>query len=236
MPIFLNNRQPELVEYMDRDDCDPHLLANTYKQFHIINRLLSKWRSIYMREIRPLAKEKNAPLTLLDIGFGGGDIPLQLAKWAKQDNIALHITAIEMDDRAMTFVEQRTIPEHVVFRICSSSDLVKENKRFDIVISNHVIHHLNNADLTSLMQDAEVLSIQKVIFNDIERSDVGFGLFATIASLLFWNSFIVKDGLISIRRSYTFRELRQVAPPGWTVRRLFLYRLLLMWEPNVRFG
>ncbi len=230
MPFVLSERKPQLTEFMDRDDCDSKLLENTYRQFSTINSLISGWKSIYQNEIKPLLKKEEIT-TLLDIGFGGGDIPHQLSKWAIEDGYQLQITAIETDERAVQYVEKSgQKPDSVSFKHYSSGDLVETGKSFDIVISNHLMHHLTDAELLRILQEAKQLASQKVIFSDIERSDIGFVLFSGISEILFKNSYIAKDGKISIRRSFTHAELASLVPENWKVKRQFPFRLQLIHE------
>lgn len=231
MPLILSQRQADLVEHMDKSDCDPVLLENTYRQFATINLLLSQWKRIYKNELRPWMQQSKK-YTLLDIGFGGGDVSLKIAEWAEKDGFSLNITAIETDVRAYNYAQKLTVPESVTFRHCSSTDLVKENASFDFVISNHLLHHLNAGQTTQILDEAGKLSTQKVIFNDIKRSDLGYFLFTTFTRLIFRNSFIVDDGLISIKRSYTKVEIAKTAPEGWEVRQMFPFRLLLKYDKS----
>ena len=210
-------------------DCDPEKLAKTYKHFYKINGLLSKWNAIYRTYLQPAMPDKEKIYTLLDIGFGGGDIPVSIAKWAARDGINLKITAIETDHRALRFVNSRPVPENVSFQYKSSSELVTEGIQFDFVISNHVLHHLDDEAVNSILDQARVLATKGVIFNDIERSDIGYMLFAVFSRLFYRKSFVPVDGLISIKRSFTKRELEQVAPKNWQVKSLFPFRLLLMY-------
>lgn len=228
MPFFFKNRQTDLEELMDNENCDLVRLENTYRQFSTINLLLSNWKKIYKTYLKPAMIGSEKRYTLLDIGFGGGDIPIAISKWAEGDGINLKITAVETDQRSFDFA--RKLASNVEFKYCSSSDLVKEADRFDFVISNHVLHHLNNEDFFSVLNDAKTLSKKTVIFNDIERSDIGYLMFNIFSRPLFWNSFITTDGLTSIKRSYTKRELSEIAPQGWKVKRSFPFRLLLIHE------
>ncbi len=231
MPFFLSERQPDLVEQMDRIDCDPIKLQNTYRQFSVINGLLSNWKRIYKQRIHPLlTTNPDKKYSLLDIGFGGGDIPLSIAKWANKDGFKLEITAIETDRRAYEFAQELPKNPTVTFLNCSSSDLVKQQNYFDIVISNHVLHHLDESSTLKILSEAKSLATSLVIFNDIERSDIGYSLFNIFSRLLFRNSFITEDGLTSIKRCYTKRELNEISPYGWKVERSFPFRLLLSYE------
>ena len=229
MPLFLRHRKPELKELMDDPNCDTEKLQNTYRQFERINKLLSKWDVIYKKEIRPVLKKQNGRASLLDIGFGGGDISIRLSELATKDGYSLEITSIEADLRPYEFIKSVETPSNIQFRHALSSDLVKENASFDFVISNHLLHHLNKKDFASICTEAKQLASKKVIFNDIKRSDIGYLLFTLFSKILFRNSFIANDGRISIKRSYTFKELSKIAPQGWKVVRLFPFRLNLIY-------
>ena len=215
---------------MDDPRCDKEELFNTYEQFSTINGLISGWKSIYRKNIRPYCLDFSQSYTLLDIGFGGGDLAISLARWAKNDGVNLHITAIETDPRACDYVQTIETPPAINFRQIASSALVKEGDTFDFVISNHLLHHLNEDELQQLLTESRKLSTHKVLFNDIERSDIGYLLFNILSRPLFRRSFITEDGLTSIRRSYTAKELRSIVPEAWKVKRNFPYRLLLSYE------
>jgi len=99
------------------------------------------------------------------------------------------------------------------------------------VLSNHVLHHLGAAELGALLVDSERLSRSVVLHGDIERHPLAYLGFGLGTWPFFRRSYIRVDGLTSIRRSFTYRELAGVAPPGWSVRRELPYRLMLRWQP-----
>ncbi len=230
MPLFLNSREPELREKMDRPDCELSTLRNTYEQFSTINRLLGGWNKIYQKWIRPSLLKEPDTASVLDIGCGGGDIIRTLSKMTKEDGLNVKFTGIDPDLRAIDFSREKNMDPYSDFFAKRSGELVQSNKQYSVVISNHLLHHLGEAELTNVCRDAEQLSSQLVIFSDIERSDIGYGCFRTIAPLLFKNSFIAEDGAISIRRSYRARELSEKLPSGWKVHNQFPFRLLAIHE------
>ncbi len=229
MNLFLTERDASAKERMDDPDCDLDELENTYKQFTTINSLISQWRKIYTDQIRPLLHPESNN-TLLDIGFGGGDIPMKLAKWAGEDDLSLQITAIDPDPRAFNFIRKLDRPANIEFRQCRLSELDPSQQQYDFVISNHLIHHLGPEELHDILTRAEKLSKRKVIFNDIKRSDWAYLLFNLFSRLVFQSSFITEDGLTSIKRSYTLEELAEEVPPEWQVQSLFPFRLLLIFQ------
>lgn len=230
MPFFLKHRDEDAQEKMDMPDCDKQKLFNTYKQFSTINGLISGWRAIYKNKIRQACSDPDHTYSLLDIGFGGGDLPIKLATWTKNDGISLEITAIETDKRACEYVENLVTPDRITFRKISSTALMEEGNSYDFVISNHLLHHLDNKELLQILDESIKLSKNRVLFSDIERSDIGYLLFNTFSRPIFYKSFITEDGLTSIKRSYTADELRRLVPKQWKVQRKFPYRLLLSYE------
>ncbi len=222
-----------MPEKMDAPDCDPALLERTYRHFDVINALFSGWRGVYQRHLRPHLSASQ-PQRLLDIGFGGGDVPRKLAMWAAQDGLKLEITAIDADARALRYVSALSPVPGVQFRQAMSHELVREGQTFDLVVSNHMLHHLSPAELSTLLEDSQQLCGEggKVIHSDLERHPLAYALFNALTVPLFRRSLIRHDGLLSIRRSFTPSELRQIAPPGWQVMRGAPFHTLLIYSPT----
>jgi 2-polyprenyl-3-methyl-5-hydroxy-6-metoxy-1,4-benzoquinol methylase len=224
--IDLARRDRTVVELMDDPDADLAALRRTYRQFRLVNRLLSGWRRRYRREIRPLLAADRAT-NLLDVGCGGGDVARALAGWAARDGLRLRIVGIDPDPRAYAYAVEGEAREGVTFRCCSSTDLVGEGRRFDVVVSNHLLHHLGDRELATLLADCEVLAGRLVLHSDLARSRTAYLGYGVLSRLAGSGSFLRTDGLRSIRRSYWRDELAAAVPEGWQVRREFPFRLLL---------
>lgn len=230
MPHFLRYREPGAVEIMDDPDCDRTRLFNTYRRFRYVNAVLSSSKAIYRRWLRPAMIDRAANYTALDIGFGGGDMALKLARTAAHDGYKLDITGIDTDRRALDYVADLPHPDNVRFRHASTSELLVNGERYDFVLSNHLLHHLNRNEFPALLREAVQLSHRFALMIDLRRSDIAYGLFSTLALPLSFNSYTRVDGLASIRRSYTFDELRGIKPSGWALQRLFPFRLALCYR------
>ncbi len=226
---FLSQRDTAAVEQMDLPDCDPQRLERTYAQFGLINAAVAGWRQVYLRQLRPRFSATGTT-TLLDIGCGGGDIARGLAQWAADDGLDLRITAVDPDARAHNYALRQPPVPGLEYRRVFSADLVAEGLTFDLVISNHVLHHLTGSQLQELMKDSEVLARRLAVHSDLERNTLSYALFSAGTLPFFHGSFIRGDGLTSIRRSYTAAELRAAVRPGWSVEWRRPFRNLLVYH------
>lgn len=225
----LQHRDRETAERMDDPNCDLDKLHRTYAQFQIINRIVAGWHQTYRRHLRP-ALRPDQPNTLLDIGAGGADVTRAIARWAQRDGFVLHITAADPDERAHDWATNHDRAGDIAFRQALSSDLVAEGQSFDLVISNHLVHHLNDEELQGLLDDSQRLARIRSVHSDIRRSRAAYLLFSVGTWPFFPGSFIREDGLISIRRSYTPDELSTVAGAAWHVVAQQPWRNLLVYD------
>ncbi len=225
MPLVLHTRRADLREHMDDPACNPRKLQATYARFGTVNRVFSGWWTLYRCYLRPqLSADRRS--RLLDIGFGGGDVPRVLLRWAERDGLELNIKAIDPDPRAAAFASD--LPSHpkLSFEQTDTRAVRARGDTFDMVISNHLLHHLSDAEVKELCCDSAALG-RVVLHNDIARADLAYVGFAALTGPFFPRSYITPDGLTSVRRSYTPAELRTVVPPGWQVASPYPYRLLL---------
>ncbi|MGJ0388667.1 methyltransferase domain-containing protein [Microbacterium sp. CGR1] len=218
----LSTRASDARELMDDPDADIAMLERTYDRFRLVNALVSGTGEFYRRDIRPRARR--GPIRILDIGAGGGDVCRMIASRLRRDGLTAEITALDADERAIRWAAAHDAGSGVRYRCALSEALVAEGEQYDLVFSNHVLHHLTEQELQSLLLDSRRLVGEDglVVHRDISRSRAAYALYSAVTWLfsgtLFRGSFIREDGLISIRRSYTPKELGSIATSGWTVR------------------
>jgi 2-polyprenyl-3-methyl-5-hydroxy-6-metoxy-1,4-benzoquinol methylase len=107
---WLRRRDPDAHEQMDDPRADPVTLARTFARFAPVNAVVSGRGAVYRRWIRPRLRARArgaAPLRVLDVGTGGGDLPRALLRLAARDGLALAVLAIDPDPRAIAAARAR---------------------------------------------------------------------------------------------------------------------------------
>ncbi|WP_308805467.1 methyltransferase domain-containing protein [Nesterenkonia alkaliphila] len=221
----LSVRDPDLRELMDDPNCDPQRLHATLRRFGVVNRLVSGWEKVYRTRLRPMLADLDRPARVLDLGSGGGDVLVRLARLASRDGLEVTWTGVDPDPRAHHAARQRQAPG-ITFMCCAAEDLIAQGNSFDLVLSNHVLHHLTADELSAFTAASRQLATVRALHSDIARSRLAYRLFSLGVAPLSPGTFLRTDGLRSIRRSYRQDELSAALGPQWQVSSPVPFRLI----------
>lgn len=225
-------RDTHIQELMDDPNCDRTKLIRTYGQFKYVNWLFSRWGSAYKRFILPFLSDKGREYTLLDVGCGMLDVGIYLQKLALRDGFRLKVLGIDPNPIVDELMQTMPLPENVSYRSVFLFDLILENRTFDFVISNHLLHHLNEHETGIFLSEVEKTTEITAVMNDLSRSSISTYLFGLVTFPLRYHSFLHIDGIRSIRRSYTVDEIRLLSGEGWECHAMFPFRYCLQFKSN----
>jgi len=205
-PFRLRERIYE-PERMDDPRSDERLLFRTLEQFERINPLVTPNRRV-LRTFVLSDMERGTPVSLLDIGAGGGDFARWAVHQARGRGLTLRVVCIDNDERVARFCRNacRDYPE--IETRCMSFEDVSE--QFDYVFCNHVVHHFTETQVAAFFDAAFHITGRRLIVSDLRRvwwAAYGFRFLATFA---FRDSFAREDGPASIRRAFRGDEIAPV--------------------------
>lgn len=223
--MFLQKREQDLEEIMDQQDIDTARLTKTYHAFRIINSLLAFWKPIYIKKIRPNL-QKNKENRILDIGCGDGFILHQIGKWAEKDGFETQLIGLEIDQRSKDAINYQNKIEFYY------QSIYTWKKPVDIVISNHLLHHLSDGECVQVVEYSKKIASKLIIHNDIKRSIWAFLLYPNIGIWFAFHTFALIDGLRSIRRSFTVNELKNLLSIEYSFSSSYPFRVLVLHEKN----
>jgi hypothetical protein len=203
------SRRADLVEEMDRLDSSQDRLRRTLTQFQLVNRIFSRYRSVLTRSVlRDMAKDGSRSYRLADLGAGGCDIARWLIRRCRERGLRLAISAVEHDPRVARHARAANAgyPE---IQVIEGNALDGELwKGADYIFANHLLHHLSNDKCIELIRQIDRSGPRQYVLSDLRRSAWAYHGFRLAAPPFFRNSFVVQDGLTSIRRGFSIPEVR----------------------------
>jgi len=220
--------KPEILDRPDNSSAD---LRDALRDVRLTNRWLGGRRTL-LDALDPFLRSGSGALEVLDVGTGGGDLPLEMVRHARQLGRELRVTAIDRDPKVAALA--RAAVEHCpgVRVICADARrLPFPDRSFDLVTASLFLHHFSFDDLVLLLSKFRGLARRAVVVNDLHRHRVPWLFIYLIARLTFRHPMYAHDAPLSVLRGFTASELARVAERTGTraahVRRRWPYRLLM---------
>ena len=218
------------VELLDDPAADPETVALSLGNVARANRWFGGAAAVRYGLGRVLrGVSRGGPLTLLDLGTGAGDLPRQAVRWGRRRGYALRPVGLELNRTAAVMAWRAGVPCAVA---CAGAPPMRE-KSVDIVLVSQVAHHLTRDSAVRLLRTCDALARVGVVIADLRRGRMAPMAFWVGARALRFDPSTVADGITSLRRGYTPRELRELlAEAGVSARvsRRPGYRLVATWR------
>ena len=152
-----------------------------------------------------------APLHIVDVGSGAGDMLRRVEAWARRSRLPVRLTGIDRNPYAAQAAREFSGPEsRIEWVTCDAFDF-KPATNIDIVISSLFTHHLGDAEIVRFLNWMEQTAARGWFINDLARGRGSYRLFKLLARLMRWHPFVQHDGPVSIRRSFTPADWRRYA-------------------------
>ncbi|MEN2787755.1 methyltransferase domain-containing protein [Sphingomonas qilianensis] len=165
--------------------------------------------------------------TVLDVGFGDGDMLRRIARWADKRGLEPTLIGVDLNPRSERAARAHTPPDLPISWI--TGDYADHTDGVDFIISSLVAHHMTHAQLIDFLRQMDVHARRGWLVNDLHRHGFAFRGFPLLAGLFRWHRIVRHDGQLSIARSYRPAEWTPLlAEAGITdarVYRAFPFRL-----------
>jgi 2-polyprenyl-3-methyl-5-hydroxy-6-metoxy-1,4-benzoquinol methylase len=216
---------------LDQETIPTKDLYDNLKELDIINTWLGG-HAVTIKGLKTLLNGSKEPITLADIGCGGGDNLRKMALWLRKKKIKASLVGIDIKPDCIEFAKQqcKNFPE-ISFIM---SDYRNVTQKFDIVTSALFCHHLNNEEFQSYLAWSKAHSLKGFIINDLHRHTLAYyGI--KLLTTLFSKSYLVKnDAPLSVWRGFHKDELeKHTSEAGvslakvnwiWAFRYLIIYQ------------
>lgn len=151
----------------------------------------------------------DAPLALVDVGCGGGELTAAVARRARRNGRP--VTAIGLDrNPAVVAHARRRFDELLDLREGNILELELPDDGVDVASCSLLLHHLEPDEAVRGLRELRRVARLGVVVNDLVRSRIGLVGARTLIRLATRNPVTRHDALVSVRRAYTRVELLEL--------------------------
>lgn len=218
-------------EWMDRDGIARADLEGALGDIRTVNRRLGG-SSTLVRAVAPHLRGGPRPFTILDVGTGGADLPVDLVAAGRAAGADVRVVAVDRDPVTAAIARRHAAccPEVTVVE-ADAFDLPFPERSFDLVIASMFLHHFDHGDAVKLLRGFRRLARRAVLINDLRRHRLPWAFIGFAARLTRRHPMFVHDAPLSVLRGFTDDELlaaaREAGAPDPRVERRFPFRLVL---------
>ncbi|MCC6319720.1 MAG: methyltransferase domain-containing protein [Gemmatimonadaceae bacterium] len=215
-------------EILDAPDVPETLRRRSHRDIAISNRWLGGSRALSHALRAAFEPFRGTSLSLLDVGSGSGE-NLDLAhRVAARSSTDIRSVALDVDERLARVCGSRGSG------VCGSAlALPFADRAIDVVVCSLLVHHFSGDDLTRVVRELHRVARYRVIIHDLRRSWVAAGGLWLASFPLGFHPVSRHDGVTSVLRGFTERELERLVTDATGTRpmvtRRLGYRLIASW-------
>lgn len=207
---------PELLD-LPHDSYARDELEGALKDLTLVNYYLGNGRAVLKHLAAMNAETADEGFTVLDVATGMADIPVTIAKWARQAGIRVGITAVDLDPLSINIARQRceSFPE-ITLAVADGFALPFANQRFDYVLCSKTAHHFTDEKVLQMIKEFSRVARRGYVIVDLRRSWIAYILIFLLTRLFSRNRLTRSDGPLSVLKSFTPGELAALASRSGT--------------------
>lgn len=205
---------PDLLELMDRPDPSKPDLVRALLNLEELNRHFGSYRII--RHFLNRWLKPGETVTILDACTGFGDIPRLVVEWARKRGSEVKVLAIDMQPATLEIAQRRSVLFPEISYQQADIRSFEPGDRFDIVLCSLALHHFAWREAVEILQRLTRVGERAILISDLVRSAAGLLGVYLLTSTIFRDPMTKFDARLSIRRAFSFPEMKELAvEAGW---------------------
>lgn len=146
------------------------------------------------------------PLTILDVGFGHGDMLRRIAAWAERRGLPVQLRGIDLNPWSARAAMQATPPGSPIRYETGDVFDLKDDRPVDVVLSSLFTHHLGDDDLIRFLRWMTVRARIGWFVNDLHRHALPYHFIQSVMRLIPANRMVRHDAPVSVARAFTRQD------------------------------
>jgi SAM-dependent methyltransferase len=205
------SRRSQATELMDTNPVSFKEFDDYLRDLERINILTLAYRPTLLWLKRAVADlPAGRPISVLDVGSGGGGMLRQLRKWARGKNLKLDLTGVDVNPWSTRSAAESTPPEMFI-RFETADVLARTDPlRTDFIVSSSFTHHLGDADLVRFIRWMDRSAAHGWFINDLHRHILPYFFIKYATRFLPVNRMARHDGPVSVARAFAADDWRHL--------------------------
>lgn len=187
---------------MDGDDVSPETFAAVMADLATVNTVtMARPPTLAFVAQALRAVPPDAPVTILDVGFGDGDMLRTIARRFRR-RARLRLIGYDINPRSEPAARMRTPADMPIDYRTGDAFAIDPAEPVDLVISSLVTHHMRDAEIVRFLGWMEDRAAGGWFVNDLHRHWIAYHGFRLLGSVARWHPFVRHDGAVSVARSF----------------------------------
>ncbi|MDB5319810.1 MAG: Methyltransferase type 11 [Phycisphaerales bacterium] len=206
---FLSHRRRQR-EWMDEPDADADALRQSLGFIRRINSLLGYTRAT-LKHLDHFSRswKQGERINIVDLATGSADIPRAILRWADRKGFDVHIVGV--DRHPVTVQAAEAGPADPRLRIVQGDvfNLPFPAGSFDYALTAMFLHHLDDAEVVTVLRTMGSLARRGVIIADLLRH---YRAYAWVSLFTAFSSPMVRhDAKVSVGQAFSKNEILQIS-------------------------
>ncbi|MBO6605293.1 methyltransferase domain-containing protein [Psychroserpens sp.] len=155
--------------------------------------------------------DKSIPVTIVDLGCGGGDILREISRYGIQNGYNFNLIGIDANKHTIAYAKESSNQyDNIQFKTMDIFSEEFNTLEYDVVLATLFLHHFKESELLSFIKPVLEKAKLGIVVNDLHRHKLAYYLFKLL-SLTIRNQTIVQDGLTSVLRGFKRSELESIS-------------------------
>ena len=198
----------EEEEIMDDLTYNGDILHDSLDKLAKINKWLGG-NSVTINGLKSLLKahSKQAPITIVDLGCGGGDVLRDVAHFGKKNGYHFNLVGIDANTHTIHYANKLSQNyDNIEFKTINIFSEAFNDLKYDVVLTTLFLHHFKEEELVTFLNTVLKKATLGIVVNDLHRHKLAYYLFKLLG-IVISNKTIAQDGLTSILRGFKRKEL-----------------------------
>lgn len=140
--------------------------------------------------------------TLLDVGYGEGDMLRAVYRWARRRGLATALTGFDLNPRSAPAAMAATPADMAIDYRTGDVFVEALPVQPDYIVSSLVTHHMADEEVVRFLRWMDATARKGWFVNDLHRHWIAFYGFKALAWAARWHPFVRHDGPVSVARSF----------------------------------